>query len=64
MKQNFLRASVNAQLDLNIMAKQPNIKNNQPNKGTIKFHAVKMQVQNIIPQLNLMKELSLHIKLN
>lgn len=65
MKQNFLRASsVSAQLDFSIMAKTAKYKNNQPNKGTIKFLAVKMQVQNIMPQLSLMKKLALHIKLN
>lgn len=65
MKQNLLRAPVSAQLDFNIMAKTAKYKNNQPNKETIKFHAVKMQVQNIMPQLNLKKKIgsSYYIKL-
>lgn len=41
MKQNFLRASVSAQLNFSIMAKRAKYKNNQQNKGTIKFHGYK-----------------------
>jgi hypothetical protein len=41
MEKNFSRASLSAQLNFSVRAKTAKYKNNQPDKGAIKFHACK-----------------------
>lgn len=64
MEQNFPGASINEQLNLSIIAKMPKYKNNQPNKGAIKFHACENAGTKYNAAAKSHETIGSHIKLN